>query len=42
MIDAESLFNDGTAAVVFAIVLGAVVDGGEVTARWGPPASSSG
>jgi monovalent cation:H+ antiporter, CPA1 family len=32
MVDAESLFNDGTAAVVFAIVLGAVVDGGEVTA----------
>jgi CPA1 family monovalent cation:H+ antiporter len=32
MIDAESLFNDGTAAVVFAIVLGAVVDGGDVTA----------
>jgi CPA1 family monovalent cation:H+ antiporter len=30
MIDAESLFNDGTAAVVFAIVLGAVVEGGEV------------
>ena len=28
MIDAESLFNDGTAAVVFAIVLGAVVEGG--------------
>jgi CPA1 family monovalent cation:H+ antiporter len=27
MIDAESLFNDGTAAVVFAIVLAAVVDG---------------
>ncbi len=32
MIDAESLFNDGTAAVVFAIVLGSVVDGGRVTA----------
>jgi monovalent cation:H+ antiporter, CPA1 family len=32
MIDAESLFNDGTAAVVFAIVLGAVVEGGHVTA----------
>lgn len=32
MIDAESLFNDGTAAVVFAIVLGAVVEGGSVTA----------
>lgn len=27
MIDAESLFNDGTAAVVFAIVLAAVADG---------------
>ena len=32
MIDAESLFNDGTAAVIFAIVLGAVVEGGHVTA----------
>lgn len=32
MVDAESLFNDGTAAVVFAIVLGAVVEGGSVTA----------
>ena len=32
MIDAESLFNDGTAAVVFAIVLSAVVEGGGVTA----------
>ena len=32
MIDAESLFNDGTAAVVFAIVLGAVAEGGSWTA----------
>jgi monovalent cation:H+ antiporter, CPA1 family len=32
MIDAESLFNDGTAAVIFAIVLGGVVEGGRVTA----------
>jgi CPA1 family monovalent cation:H+ antiporter len=32
MVDAESLFNDGTAAVVFAIVLGAVLEGGSVTA----------
>ena len=30
MVEAESLFNDGTAAVVFAIVLAAVVDGGSV------------
>ena len=32
MVEAESLFNDGTAAVVFAIVLAAVVDGGSVGA----------
>ena len=32
MVEAESLFNDGTAAVVFAIVLTAVVDGGSVAA----------
>lgn len=34
MIDAESLFNDGTAAVVFAIVLGVVVEGAGVTPLW--------
>ena len=34
MIDAESLFNDGTAAVVFAIVVAAVVEGRDVTALW--------
>ena len=32
IIEGESLFNDGTAAVVFAIVLAAVVDGGSVGA----------
>ena len=34
MIDAESLFNDGTAAVVFAIVVAAVVEDRDVTALW--------
>ncbi len=34
IIDAESLFNDGTAAVVFAIVVAAVVEHRHVTALW--------
>ena len=32
LVDAESLFNDGTAAVLFAIVLAAVADGADVGA----------
>jgi monovalent cation:H+ antiporter, CPA1 family len=34
LVDAESLFNDGTAAVVFAIVVAAVVEHRHVTALW--------
>ena len=34
LVDAESLFNDGTAAVVFAVVVAAVVDHRHVTALW--------
>jgi len=34
LVDAESLFNDGAAAVLFAVVLAVVVDGHEFTAAW--------
>ena len=34
LVDAESLFNDGAAAVLFAIVLAVVVDGHAFTAGW--------
>jgi Na+:H+ antiporter len=34
LVDAESLFNDGAAAVLFAIVLAVVVDGHALTAGW--------
>ena len=34
LVDAESLFNDGAAAVVFAVVVAAVVDHRHVTALW--------
>ena len=34
LVDAESLYNDGAAAVLFAIVLAAVVDGHAVTPGW--------
>jgi len=34
LVDAESMFNDGTAAVLFAIVLTAVVGGHSVSAAW--------
>lgn len=34
LVDAESLFNDGVAAVIFAVVLAAVVGGHSVTAGW--------
>ena len=34
LVDAESLFNDGAAAVLFAVVLAVVVDGHTFTAGW--------
>src|SRR5664280_1639610 len=34
LVDAESLFNDGAAAVLFAVVLAVVVDGHQFTAAW--------